>query len=197
MKLKNMVVGTILAGLVALPITQAKYNAVGRAVDYLYEGSRVAEASDYPGTEYINEVLSHYLVEQEEFRALSEQLQECTDVTREMAISYLKLSSKAPGIFVGENNVTIRAGPHEFMYIDDNKDGFVESFGWDEGNSITVDIHSQGYWNKEYAPRLPLHESQLVMEEDLQTKINNDYKMFRAKGTKTKSHITRGFIDFN
>ncbi len=183
---------TVVFSSIAISFAQIKHNTIGKAVDYLLNGSRTATVSDYVGAEKINQLLERYKDEQEAYDALINQIAEKGAVDID-TVSLMLFNP--PGINVGDNYVKINAGKHEFNYFDDDQDGGVESFEWSENSSIKIDIHSQKYWNQKFAPRVHgLSETQHVMDSDLQKIIDDDYKMFRDTGRKTRGHTTRYHI---
>lgn len=167
-----MIKKALLTGALVLSLAGCT-NPVGKAIDYIENGSRKAKISEYKGLEGITDFKKQVKV-YDNFVEVG--IGEC-EVTMEHYIvqedRYEESTVKRPRIV--------------YKYSDFNQDGHVDEYDSTnrmEGKTI-VNIQSKVVWDAIYEPkRWTFHDGIKYADEKLQKIINEDYKLLREKGTR-------------
>jgi len=161
------------ASVLTLGLTGCTADTPLNMMDYIKNGSRKAEISEYRGVQDVKDfkkqvkVYDNYVevgIGEYETTMLSYLVQEDR---------YVESTVKRPRIV--------------YKYSDFNQDGHVDEYNatnWMEGKTI-VNIQSEVVWDAIYAPqRWTFHDGIKYADDELQKIINEDYKTLREKGTR-------------
>lgn len=167
-----MIKKVLLTGILALSLAGCT-NPVGKAVDYVQNGSRKAKVSDYPSIKEVTDF-------KEQVSVYDNFVEVGIGKIETPMCSYILQEDKYVESTVQRPRIT-------YKYSDFNQDGYVDEYHATnemEGKTI-VSIKSKVVWDAIYEPQSwTFHDGIKYADDKLQKIINEDYKTLREKGTR-------------